>query len=193
MSLRIVLRVAFVLGGIGTLHSVATGVLFTKSRTQFVSEFMSARAAILAEKDNPEMEKVLEAQAQSLYDRKAAQLPLVGVNFILSLLLIRGSWRAGRRDIEGAKLLLSTAWLSIPYTAVDALFARVLAGDVAHAFAAKSEHWQELLIELARQNSAITLARDSSEILFYLLIIGYLTQPAVRALFSKQEADRRQE
>jgi hypothetical protein len=187
-SLRMMLRVTFVLGGIGTLHAVATGVLFTKSRDGFVSEFMSARAALLAEKSNPEMEKVMEAQAQSLYDRKNVQLPLMGVNFILSLMLVRGAWRAGRRDLDGAQLLSQAAWLSIPYTAVDAIFAWVMSNDISHSFSG-SERWQTLIIELSRQNWAITLARDSAEVFFYLLIIGYLGQPAVRALFTEHKAE----
>jgi hypothetical protein len=181
--------IGLLLGGFGSVYSIATVQSFLRSRDAFINDVRDEidRLVPSADKLAPreQLTRLVEKEADAVYSRRNAALPLAAMNFILSLLLFAGCGRALRNDQWGLSAWTMAALGSIAYTALDCAFSLVRTNDLLAL--SKEPGLPDVLVTsawaAARLQRLVSIGRAGIEILYFALCVVYLRRASVRRLF----------
>jgi hypothetical protein len=131
-----------------------------------------------------QLELMAEREADTRYNRRNAQLPLLVIELIVSGLLFAGCSRALRGDGWGVGAWTLAATVAIPYELLDAALTLVQAHDLQAVFITMPQPLSLARILFLQVQTMLSVLVGGVEILYFGACIVYLRHPSVRALFS---------
>jgi hypothetical protein len=135
-----------------------------------------------------DLEKYDAREADALYGRRKATLPLAVVGLILSGLLFVGAMRAMRGDEWGRSAWTFAAAACIPYQLLRFALDAVMARDLGSAVAELPPIAQ---LGLGGGRMLVSIVGCGFAVLFYGVCVIYLRTPGVRRAFSDAAARRK--
>jgi hypothetical protein len=179
-------------GGFAGLFAVSSAVPLLQSRDQFVAACREQASRLLLVQPQPKpadreaFERLVEREAEVIYARRGAALPLAAMDVILSGLLFFGCARVLRREPWGLAAFELAAAVSIPYQLLDAAFGVVKARDLAQVLTASEAPFTE---GLTHEVVPLIVLKSCLAILYFGACTLYVRRPSIRALFPS-EAER---
>lgn len=181
-----------VLGGFGAMYSIASAPLLLGTRDNFVRTFREASMRQLPSVAPPaQLEQMAEREADARYNRRNAQLPLLAIELIVSLLLFAGVTRALRGQRWGVAAWSLAATVAIPYQLLDTALTLVQSRDLEAIFMALPPPLNFLRVASLELQTMLGVIIGGLEIAYFTACLLYLRRPSVRALFSGGEGRTR--
>jgi hypothetical protein len=174
-----------VLGGFGGMYALATGTQLLQTRDALIAHVKEQAERLGADEQTTAR---AQKEADAMYDRRGAHLPLVAANAILSWLLFLGCGRALRGNLWGFSAWKFAAAASVPYTVLACAFSLVQAGDFRAIYSSiPGAEGAALMLQLGLQRlGGLFLA--AVELIYFVACVLYLRRPSIRALFLRPPA-----
>jgi hypothetical protein len=177
--------IGVVLGGSGAMYAITSAPLLLGSRDAMVRAYRDSAAkgaSPLTPAD--QLELMAEREADARYSRRNAQLPLYGIELIVSCLLFAGCSRALRGLAWGAAAWSLAATVAIPYQLLDTALTLVQARDLQAAFITLPSPLNMARILWLDFSTLGSVLVGGVEILYFAACLVYLRRPSVRELFT---------
>jgi hypothetical protein len=169
--------------------AISSALPLLESRDHYVSAF-SEEATHLFELSPKvgtpdELRRLAEKEADAVYGRRGAALPLHAINLILSTLLFSGCVRTLRGLSTGPSMVRFAAAASIPLHLLDAAYSLVQTRDLEGALTQVAPALQILVrTQLLPARNAFVVLKASLAVGYFLVCLLYLRRRAVTAQFS---------
>ncbi len=171
-----------VLGGFGMVYSLNSATSLLEPRDQYVRVIAdNAEKSPIPIAPPAELRRMGERIAEVRYSRRGVVLPLAGMDFILSTLLLAGCLRAMRGQSWGLSAWSLAALASIPYQLLDGAFAIVQARDLERAFA---DLTPPISPALGANQAVVSVLFDIVQIFYYGACVIYLRRASLRRRFT---------
>jgi hypothetical protein len=176
---------AVITGSYGAARALITVRLFAEPREVYLKVVTANNEGLKPMVEAAALEKYDAREADALYGRRNAALPLAIVGLILSGLMFVGAMRAMRGDDWGRSAWGFAAAASIPYQLVSFMLDAVMARDLGSAVAELPPLAQ---LWIGGGHMLGSIVGCGFAVLFYGMCVIYLRTQGVRRAFSDAAA-----
>jgi hypothetical protein len=174
-------------GSYGAMASVKEAAMFAKPREFYLAMVTTRNEPFKSLGGAAAIDRFDAREADALYGRRNAALPIAVLGILLSCLTFAGAMRAMRGDSWGLSAWRFAAAASIPYQLVSLLLAVVIARDLSAAIA---ELPLTVQLYVGAAPLLMSMAFCGVAIVYYGVCVIYLRTSGVRRAFSADAPER---